>query len=148
MTTRRLALLFDGTLEQARIHVERLRQLIAPSDAAGVPQRVNYLPGAGASPGITHLLGGASDTVVGPTCLTAINGCARTGWPATNCICSASAAAPIPRAASASLSENGCCLSGNGTLAAISTACDVDHDVDINSTFRLRPHSAPLTRSI
>ena len=61
MTTRRLALLFDGTWNRPESHtnVERLRRLIAPFDAAGVPQRVNYLPGVGVAPGITHLLGGA-----------------------------------------------------------------------------------------
>jgi uncharacterized protein (DUF2235 family) len=71
MSTRRLALLFDGTWNkpESNTNVERLRQLIASTDAAGVPQLVNYIPGVGVSPGITHLLGGAfgyglSDNVI------------------------------------------------------------------------------------
>ncbi len=61
MTTRRLALLFDGTWNkpESNTNVERLRRLIAPNDAVGLPQLVNYIPGVGVSPGITHLLGGA-----------------------------------------------------------------------------------------
>ncbi|MDW2982107.1 MAG: DUF2235 domain-containing protein [Rhodanobacter sp.] len=61
MATRRLVLLFDGTWNkpESNTSVERLRQLIAPRDAAGNPQLVNYIPGVGVKPGITHLLGGA-----------------------------------------------------------------------------------------
>lgn len=61
MTTRRLALLFDGSWNkpESNTNVERLRRLIAPHDAAGRPQLVNYIPGVGVSRGITHLLGGA-----------------------------------------------------------------------------------------
>jgi uncharacterized protein (DUF2235 family) len=61
MGTRRLAVLFDGTWNkpESNTNVERLRQLIAPRDAGGVEQIVNYVPGVGVSPGITHLLGGA-----------------------------------------------------------------------------------------
>ncbi len=61
MATRRLVLLFDGTWNrpESNTNVERLRQLIAPRDADGNPQRVNYIPGVGVKRGITHLLGGA-----------------------------------------------------------------------------------------
>lgn len=61
MATRRLVLLFDGTWNkpESNTNVERLRQLIAPRDPAGVPQLINYIPGVGVSPGLTHLLGGA-----------------------------------------------------------------------------------------
>ncbi len=61
MAIRRLALLFDGTWNKPESHtnVERLRLLIAPRDAAGVEQLVNYIPGVGVRRGITHLLGGA-----------------------------------------------------------------------------------------
>jgi uncharacterized protein (DUF2235 family) len=71
MATRRLVLLFDGTWNkpESNTSVERLRQLIAPHDAAGIEQLVNYLPGVGVSRGLTHLLGGAfgyglSDNVI------------------------------------------------------------------------------------
>jgi len=71
MATRRLVLLFDGTWNkpESNTNVERLRQLIAPRDPAGIEQLVNYLPGVGVSPGLTHLLGGAfgyglSDNVI------------------------------------------------------------------------------------
>jgi uncharacterized protein (DUF2235 family) len=61
MTTRRLVLMFDGTWNkpESNTNVERLRLLIAPRDATGVEQRVNYIPGVGVSPGLTRLLGGA-----------------------------------------------------------------------------------------
>ncbi|WP_158886101.1 DUF2235 domain-containing protein [Rhodanobacter sp. L36] len=61
MTTRRLAVLFDGTWNkpESNTNVERLRRLIADRDAGGVAQIVNYIPGVGVSPGISHLLGGA-----------------------------------------------------------------------------------------
>lgn len=61
MTTRRLVLLFDGTWSkpESNTNVDRLVQLIAPRDAAGVEQLVNYIPGVGVQPGLTHLLGGA-----------------------------------------------------------------------------------------
>ena len=61
MATRRLALLFDGTWNkpESNTNVERLRRLIAPRDAAGVAQQVNYLPGVGVSAGLGHWLGGA-----------------------------------------------------------------------------------------
>ena len=61
MATRRLVLLFDGTWNkpESNTNVERLRQLIAPRDPAGIEQRVNYIPGVGVSAGLTHLLGGA-----------------------------------------------------------------------------------------
>jgi uncharacterized protein (DUF2235 family) len=61
MATRRLVLLFDGTWNkpESNTNVERLRRLIAPRDAAGNPQPVNYIPGVGVKRGITHLLGGA-----------------------------------------------------------------------------------------
>lgn len=47
MATRRLVLLFDGTWNkpESNTNVERLRRLIAPRDAAGNPQPVNYIPG-------------------------------------------------------------------------------------------------------
>ncbi|MEP7187022.1 MAG: DUF2235 domain-containing protein [Rhodanobacter sp.] len=61
MATRRLVLLFDGTWNkpESNTNVERLRQLVAPRDPTGIEQVVNYLPGVGVSPGLTHLLGGA-----------------------------------------------------------------------------------------
>jgi uncharacterized protein (DUF2235 family) len=61
MATRRLALLFDGTWNkpESNTNVQRLRQLIAPHDSAGIEQVVNYIPGVGVTPGLTHLLGGA-----------------------------------------------------------------------------------------
>lgn len=61
MTTRKLALLFDGTWSkpESNTNVERLRRLIATGDVAGSTQLVNYIPGVGVSPGVTHLLGGA-----------------------------------------------------------------------------------------
>jgi len=61
MATRKLALLFDGTWNkpESNTNVERLRKLIATGDVAGTQQLVNYIPGVGVSPGITHLLGGA-----------------------------------------------------------------------------------------
>ncbi len=61
MATRRLVLLFDGTWNkpESNTNVERLRQLIAPRDPAGIEQLINYVPGVGVSPGLTHLLGGA-----------------------------------------------------------------------------------------
>lgn len=61
MNSRRLVLLFDGTWNkpESNTNVERLRVLIAPRDAAGVEQRVNYIPGVGVSSGLTRLLGGA-----------------------------------------------------------------------------------------
>jgi uncharacterized protein (DUF2235 family) len=61
MATRRLALLFDGTWNkpESLTNVERLRQLIAPADAAGNPQLLNYIAGVGVKRGLTHLLGGA-----------------------------------------------------------------------------------------
>jgi uncharacterized protein (DUF2235 family) len=61
MATRKLVLLFDGTWNkpESNTNVERLRQLIAPRDSTGSEQVVNYLPGVGVSPGLTHLLGGA-----------------------------------------------------------------------------------------
>jgi uncharacterized protein (DUF2235 family) len=61
MPTRRLVLLFDGTWSKPESHtnVERLRRLIAPRDAAGVEQLVNYIPGVGVTSGLAHLLGGA-----------------------------------------------------------------------------------------
>lgn len=61
MDTRRLVLLFDGTWNkpESNTNVERLRRLIAPRDATGVEQLVNYIPGVGVKPGLTHLLGGA-----------------------------------------------------------------------------------------
>ena len=70
MGTRRLVALFDGTWNtpESDTNVERLRRLIAPRDAAGVAQLVEYIPGVGVAPGMGHLLGGAfgygfSDTV-------------------------------------------------------------------------------------
>lgn len=61
MTARRLALLFDGTWNkpESDTNVERLRRLIAPRDAGGHAQLVNYIPGVGVKRGIAHLLGGA-----------------------------------------------------------------------------------------
>ncbi len=61
MATRRLVLLFDGTWNkpESNTNVERLRRLIAPVDARGNAQLVNYIPGVGVTRGITHLLGGA-----------------------------------------------------------------------------------------
>ena len=61
MATRRLVLLFDGTWNkpESNTNVERLRRLIAPVDAYGNAQLVNYLPGVGVKPGLGHLLGGA-----------------------------------------------------------------------------------------
>ena len=61
MTTRNLALLFDGTWNkpESNTNVERLRELIATVNADGAPQLVNYIPGVGVAPGLTHLLGGA-----------------------------------------------------------------------------------------
>ncbi|OOG40870.1 DUF2235 domain-containing protein [Rhodanobacter sp. C05] len=61
MVNRRLVLLFDGTWNKPESHtnVERLRRLIAPCDANGIEQLVEYIPGVGVKPGLTHLLGGA-----------------------------------------------------------------------------------------
>ena len=61
MATRRLVLLFDGTWNkpESNTNVERLRRLLAPVDAHGNLQLVNYLPGVGVKPGLGHLLGGA-----------------------------------------------------------------------------------------
>lgn len=61
MATRRLVLLFDGTWNkpESNTNVERLRRLVAPRDDAGNAQLVNYIPGVGVKPGLTHLLGGA-----------------------------------------------------------------------------------------
>ncbi|OOG61251.1 hypothetical protein B0E46_14720 [Rhodanobacter sp. B04] len=61
MVNRRLVLLFDGTWNkpESNTNVERLRRLIAPRDAGGIEQLVNYIPGVGVKPGLTHLLGGA-----------------------------------------------------------------------------------------
>jgi uncharacterized protein (DUF2235 family) len=61
MAARRLVLLFDGTWNkpESNTNVERLRRLVAPRDADGNPQLVNYIPGVGVKRGITHLLGGA-----------------------------------------------------------------------------------------
>ena len=61
MATRRLVLLFDGTWNkpESNTNVERLRRLIAPVDAFGNEQVVNYIPGVGVKSGISHLLGGA-----------------------------------------------------------------------------------------
>jgi uncharacterized protein (DUF2235 family) len=60
---RRLVALFDGTWEkpESDTNVERLRRLIAPRDAAGVEQQVEYFPGVGVgvTSGLAHLLGGA-----------------------------------------------------------------------------------------
>lgn len=60
---RRLIALFDGTWEKPEscTNVERLRRLVAPRDAAGVEQRVEYFPGVGTgvASGLAHLLGGA-----------------------------------------------------------------------------------------
>ena len=61
MATRRLVLLFDGTWNkpESNTNVERLRRLIAPVDALGNAQLVNYIPGLGVKRGLAHLLGGA-----------------------------------------------------------------------------------------
>ncbi len=61
MPARRLVLLFDGTWskQESNTNVERLLKLIAPRDAVGIEQRVNYIPGVGVTPGLAHLLGGA-----------------------------------------------------------------------------------------
>ena len=61
MATRRLVLLFDGTWNkpESNTNVEHLCRLIAPLDADGNPQLLNYLPGVGVKRGLTHLLGGA-----------------------------------------------------------------------------------------
>jgi uncharacterized protein (DUF2235 family) len=61
MAIRRLVLLFDGSWNkpESNTNVERLQQLLAPRDLAGVEQRVNYVPGVGVKPGLAHLLGGA-----------------------------------------------------------------------------------------
>ena len=61
MANRRLVLLFDGTWNkpESNTNVERLRRLIAPHDGNGIEQLVNYIPGVGVKPGLTHLLGGA-----------------------------------------------------------------------------------------
>lgn len=58
---RRLIALFDGTWEkpESNTNVERLRRLIAPRDAVGVEQRVEYFPGVGVVSGLAHLVGGA-----------------------------------------------------------------------------------------
>ena len=61
MATRKLVLLFDGTWNkpESNTNVERLRRLIAPVDANGNAQLVNYIPGVGVKAGLGHLLGGA-----------------------------------------------------------------------------------------
>ena len=61
MANRRLVLLFDGTWDkpESNTNVERLRRLIAPLDALGNVQLVNYIPGVGVQRGLSHLLGGA-----------------------------------------------------------------------------------------
>ena len=61
MATRRLVLLFDGTWNkpESNTNVERLRRLVAPVDAYGNAQLVNYIPAVGVKPGLGHLLGGA-----------------------------------------------------------------------------------------
>jgi len=61
MSKRRLVVLFDGTWNkpESNTNVERLRRLIAPCDAAGTGQLVQYIPGVGVAPGMVHLLGGA-----------------------------------------------------------------------------------------
>ena len=61
MPTRRLVLLFDGTWSkpESNTNVERLRLLVAPRDAAGIEQVVEYIAGVGVKAGLTHLLGGA-----------------------------------------------------------------------------------------
>lgn len=61
MAIRKLALLFDGTWSkpESNTNVEQLRKLIANSGTDGVPQLVNYIPGVGVAPGLSHLLGGA-----------------------------------------------------------------------------------------
>lgn len=59
MATRNLVALFDGTWSrpESGTNVERFCRLIAPRDAAGNPQVVNYLPGVGTGHGIGHLIG-------------------------------------------------------------------------------------------
>lgn len=61
MAPRNLVALFDGTWNkpESGTNVERFRQLIAPRDAVGNPQIVNYLPGVGTEHGIGRLIGGA-----------------------------------------------------------------------------------------
>jgi uncharacterized protein (DUF2235 family) len=61
MSKRRLVVLFDGTWNkpESNTNVERLRRLIAPRDADGIEQLVEYIPGVGVEPGMGHLLGGA-----------------------------------------------------------------------------------------
>ncbi len=61
MVTRRLVLLFDGTWNkpESNTNVERLRLLVAPVDAHGNTQLVNYIPGVGVKRGLAHLSGGA-----------------------------------------------------------------------------------------
>ena len=61
MSKRRLVVLFDGTWNkpESNTNVERLRRLVAPRDAAGAEQLVEYIPGVGVAPGMAHLLGGA-----------------------------------------------------------------------------------------
>jgi len=61
MAKRRLVLLFDGTWNkpESNTNVERMRRTIAPRDADGVEQLINYIPGVGVSRGLSHLLGGA-----------------------------------------------------------------------------------------
>src|SRR5690242_19910088 len=61
MSKRRLVVLFDGTWNkpESNTNVERLRRLIAPRDAVGVEQLVEYIPGVGVEPGMARLLGGA-----------------------------------------------------------------------------------------
>ncbi|MEO6926466.1 MAG: DUF2235 domain-containing protein [Rhodanobacter sp.] len=61
MATRKLVLLFDGTWNkpESNTNVERLRRLVAPVDANGNAQLVNYMAGVGVKPGLGHLLGGA-----------------------------------------------------------------------------------------
>ncbi|HEV7122623.1 MAG TPA: DUF2235 domain-containing protein [Rhodanobacter sp.] len=61
MATRKLVLLFDGTWNkpESNTNVERLRRLLAPVDASGNAQLVNYITGVGVKSGISHLLGGA-----------------------------------------------------------------------------------------
>jgi len=61
MTNRRLVLLFDGTWNkpESNTNVQRLRRWIAPRDPADIEQLLNYIPGVGVTPGLTHLLGGA-----------------------------------------------------------------------------------------
>ncbi|MEW9571097.1 DUF2235 domain-containing protein [Rhodanobacter sp. Si-c] len=61
MSKRRLVVLIDGTWSrpESNTNVERLRRLIAPSDAAGIEQLVHYVTGVGEVPGLAYLLGGA-----------------------------------------------------------------------------------------